>query len=72
MGIWCFPFASEGKARGCARTLIERGFDRHRPQPTRRVSGTSRPRPTVRTMPESRSFLTGKGVTGTPFMIWQS
>jgi hypothetical protein len=25
--IWCFPFSSEGKARRCARALIDKGSD---------------------------------------------
>lgn len=68
MGIWCFPFASEGKARRCARELNERGFDDIALKQRAGVWNVTAPADSDH-LRESGFFLTGKGLTGSPRMM---
>jgi hypothetical protein len=68
MGIWCFPFSSEGKARRCAGALIGRGFNDIALTQRAGVWHVTAPTDSAH-LRESRFFLTGKGLTGSPLMV---
>jgi len=68
MGVWCFPFSSQGKASRCARALIERGFDDIALSERAGVWHVTAPTDSAH-LQESRFFLTGKGLTGSPLMV---
>ena len=72
MGVWCFPFSSEGKARRCALALIERGFDDISLSQRGGVWHVTAPIDSVHLL-ESSNFLSRKGLNGTPLMVrWAS
>jgi hypothetical protein len=68
VAIWCFPFASEGKARGCARELIKRGIDDIGLSERAGVWNVTAPADSVH-LRESQLFLTGKGLTGSAHKV---
>jgi hypothetical protein len=66
--LWCFPFSSEGKARGCARTLIEQGMGDIGLSQRAGVWHVTAPADSER-LREATFFLTGKGLTGSPIKL---
>lgn len=69
MGVWLFPFSSEGKARRAASALNKRGHDDIALTKRAGIWHVVAPTDSPRTH-ESRSFLTGQGPASSPFLAW--